>query len=167
MKNYGIHYFFASMMTVLVFGTLANAIESPPDWEFTFDPGLACTFALHVEGWDGKQQTTKSFTDKNGIVRSISAGVGSALRFTNVDTAQTFSTKSNGAVRKITYNIDGSTTYNTLGHNVWFFFPADNPAGPSTTLYIGQVVVINDANGISTLLEENGKKIDICAEVSQ
>lgn len=167
MKNYGIHYFLASMMTVLVCGTLANAIEDPPDWEFTFDPEYVCDFALLVEGWDGKHRTTKEFTDKNGIVRSISAGVGSALRFTNVGTGQTFSTKSNGAVSKITYNLDGSTTYNSFGHNVWFFFPADNPPGPSTTLYIGKVVVVNDAYGISTLLEENGKKIDICAEVSQ
>ena len=167
MKNYGIHFFLASMMTVLAFGTLANAIEQPPDWEFTFAQGTVCNFALLVEGWDGKEQTTKEFTDKNGIVRSISAGVGSALRFTNVETGQTFSSKSNGSVRKTTYNIDGSTTFNSLGNTVWFFFPTDNPPGPSTTLYIGQVVVINDADANSTLLEENGKKIDICAEVSQ
>ena len=47
-------------------------------------------------------------------------------------------------------------------------FPTDIPAGPSTTLYDGGRVLLSiDAIGNFTLKEESGKKIDICAILSQ
>lgn len=118
---------------------------------------------------NGKQQV-REVKDKKGIVRTIFAGTGSALRYTNLGThpLRTFSSKSNGAVARITVKLDGSSTQELTGHNVVILFPTDIPAGPSTTLYDGGRVLLSiDAIGNFTLKEESGKKIDICAILSQ
>jgi hypothetical protein len=128
--------------------------------------GLACSFALRVEVVGGNQ-VQKTFVDKNGTVRTISAGKGSALTFTNTETGSTLSLKPNGSVTfTTTPNADGSTTYVVVGHNVLIFFPTDVPAGPSTTLYIGRVVFTVDSAGVFTLQEVSGKSTDICAILS-
>jgi hypothetical protein len=69
-------------------------------------------------------------------------------------------------VTHTTYNPDGSQTIEITGHNVLILFPTDFPPGPSTTLYVGRVVYSIDASGVYTVLEESGKKTDICAAVS-
>lgn len=122
---------------------------------------------MQIEGWNGKQHV-KEFTDKKGIVRTLSAGTGSALRYTNMSTRQTFSSKSNGVVNHTTFNLDGSFTQKLTGHNLVILFPTDKPAGPSTTLYDGgRVVIAIDAGGNFTVKEESGNKTNICAAVLQ
>jgi hypothetical protein len=163
-------YVFAVMMAaVLGYGSPTSAADGPPDFVVTFPAGLACSyFDLQIEGWNGKQHV-KEFKDKNGnVVRVPSAGTGSALRYTNVSTGQTFSSKSNGAVTHTTYNAAGTSTLKLTGHNLVILFPTDTPAGPSTTLYDGgRVVIAIDVNGNFTVQEESGNKTNICAAVSQ
>jgi hypothetical protein len=169
-QNLRSRYFLAFMMAaVLGYGSPTIAADDPPDFMVTYPAGLACVyFDLQIEGWNGKQHV-KEFKDKNGnVVRALSAGRGSALRYTNVSTGQTFSSKSNGAVAHTTYNPDGSSTLKLTGHNVVILFPTDSPPGPSTTLYDGGRVVISiDASGNFTVKEESGNKTNICAAVSQ
>ena len=144
------------------------SLSGPALADFTLDypPGLACSFELRIDGTGG-HQVYREFVDRNGnLVRSISAGMGSALTFTNVDSGATFSTKSNGAVTQITYNADGSYTFVTTGHNILILFPTDIPAGPSTTLYVGRVVFNADAFFNFTLLDHRGTATDICAALS-
>jgi hypothetical protein len=43
------------------------------------------------------------------------------------------------------------------------FFPTDIPAGPSTTLYVGQIVYTVDASGVFTLQSTSGTTTDLCA----
>ena len=52
------------------------------------------------------------------------------------------------------------------GHNVIILYPTDVPAGPSTTLYVGQVVYMDDGYGNFTLVKTSGKSLDICAALS-
>ena len=131
-----------------------------------FPAGVACTFPLRIDSAGGNQ-VYREFLDKNGnLVRSISAGTGAALTFTNVDTGATFSTRSNGSVTKIAYHPDGSFTFVTTGHNVLILFPTDMPAGPTTTLYVGRVVFDSDADFNFTLQSHSGTSKDICATLS-
>lgn len=166
-----IRYFLAFMMAgVLSYGTASIAADDLPDFTFILPAGLACNnFDLQIEGWSGKQQV-REVKDKKGIVRTISAGTGSVLRYTNLGTTplRTFSSKSNGAVARITAQLDGSSTRELTGHNLVILFPTDVPAGPSTTLYDGGRVVLSiDASENFTVKEESGNKIDICAILSQ
>jgi hypothetical protein len=135
---------------------LGCASSASADFTFDFPAGLACTFDLRIDG-SGGNQIERDFFDKNGnLVRSIMAGTGSALTFTNVDTGATVSTKSNGAVSHVTYNSDGSST-SVL---------TDVPAGPSTTLYVGCVVFTADTSANFTLQGHSGTATNICAALS-
>jgi len=136
------------------------------DFTQVFPAGNACEFDLQIDG-SGGNQVQREFFDKNGtLVRTLSAGTGSALVFTNLGTGRTFATKSNGAVTHVTKGPNGLDTYISTGHNVVILFPSDFPPGPSTTLYVGSVEYTVDVNFTFTLLGSSGKKTDICAELS-
>ena len=75
--------------------------------------------------------------------------------------------KANGSVISTTTTLaDGSSTSVLTGHTVVIMFPTDVPAGPSTTLYTGRVVINVDASGISTIVDESGRDLDICAALT-
>ncbi len=95
------------------------------DFESTLPAGTACPgFALHIAG-SGGNYATRSFV--NG--RTVSAGTGFNLVFTNVSTGETFTTKSNGAAQRTITNPDGTETVTSVGHHVIFLFPSDSPPG--------------------------------------
>jgi len=157
----------AVLMLILALGAaLSPGRPARADSTFVLPAGLACNFELSVVSVGG-DQVNKEFKDKNGnLVRSLSAGKGAALTFTNNGTGATMSLKPNGAVTHTTYNPDGSQTVVITGHNVLILFPSDVPAGPSTTLYVGKVVFTIDPNGVFTLQAVSGKTTDICAALS-
>jgi hypothetical protein len=130
---------------------------------FDLAAGEACAFALHVEG-TGDKRIMREFTDQNGNpVRTLAAGKGFTLTFTNVSTGKSLTLPSSGSVQRTTVNNDGTSTVVSTGHNVLIFFPTDIPAGPSTTLYVGQVVYTVDASGVFTLQSTSGRTTDLCA----
>ncbi len=143
--------------------------QSPPDATIVFPAGLACAgFDLQVDIWANPHPVFREFYDKNGnLVRTLGAGKGNTLVFTNLTTQETLSLRSNGAVGRTTFNADGSQTQSLTGHNVLIFYPTDVPAGPSTTLYVGQVVYTVDLNAVFTLQSVSGTATDICAALSQ
>ncbi|TQM64922.1 hypothetical protein [Humibacillus xanthopallidus] len=100
------------------------------------------------------------------MVRTLSAGTGSALTFTNETSGATLSLRSNGAVTRSTPLEGGSNLTVSTGHNVLILFPTDVPAGPSTTLYTGRVVYTATATGDFTVLETSGASRDLCAELT-
>ena len=134
-------------------------------FEVTFPAGLVCSFPLVVAGSGDGSQVSKNFYDKDGNLRTLSAGTGFELTFTNGDTAASFSTASNGAVVTARYAADGSSTQFLTGHNAVFLFPTDIP-GASATLYTGRVVINIDSLGTWTIRKESGQKVDLCAELS-
>lgn len=130
--------------------------------------GVACQFPLKIEFRAALHRPAdKTFVDENdNPVRILSVGKGQDLRFTNTISGAELILQGNGSVSKTTFNADGTVTVVTAGHNVISLFPTDVPAGPSTILYVGQVVYTVDSEGIFTLLKVSGKQTDICAELS-
>jgi hypothetical protein len=148
-----------------VLGSASAAFAADPV-VVNFPAGQACDFGLSVE-IRGGDQVQREFVDKNGnVVRTLSAGKGSALSFTNLETDTTLSLKANGAVSHTTINPDGSQTVTTTGHNVLILFPTDVPAGPSTTLYVGRLVFTVGLDEVFTLQQFSGHSTDICAVLS-
>ena len=97
--------------------------------------GQACNFDLQIDGAGTGNQVYREFLDKNGnVVRTLTAGTGFGLTFTNLGNGATLSLKSNGAVTHVTKGADGVDTWVSTGHNVIILFPTDSPPGPSTTL---------------------------------
>lgn len=131
-----------------------------------YDAGVACAFPLGVTYGDGGPSKFKELTDGHGnVVGWLWGGRGNALTYTNVDTGATFSSRANGFNWKSAVHEDGSSTLRMMGHSVLIMFPTDVPAGPSTTLYTGQVVSHWAADGTTTVVKESGLQLDICAEL--
>ena len=136
------------------------------DFTLVFPAGSACEFDLQIDGTGGNQHY-REFSDKNNnVVRTLSAGTGSALTFTNLGTGATLALQSNGAVSHVTKGPGGVDTWVSTGHNVIILFPTDTPPGPSTTLYVGRVEYTVDVNFTFTFLRSSGNKTDICAALS-
>jgi len=158
LRNF-IAFLFATLVSYINPGIAADSVV------LDLPSGLACNFDLHIVVSGGNQQI-KEFKDINGkLIRSITAGTGTALRFTNLSNGKTLTTKSNGAVSHTQYNSDGSYTVTGTGHNVLILFPTDIPAGPTTTLYVGRLLYSVDLDGVFTLIESNGNHRDICASL--
>jgi hypothetical protein len=140
--------------------------QAAPDFVLVFPAGLACDFELEVSGTGGPT-VTKEFTDRDGnLVRTLTAGRGTALTFRNVSTDATVSLKGNGSVINTNIHADGSSTVQSTGHNVLILFPTDIPAGPTTTLYIGRVTY-DVTGGVFSITGSSGQTRDICAELGQ
>ena len=149
-------------MLAVILSFPGRAAAADPDFTFIFPAGTACSFELQVDGFGG-HRNFKEFRDSAGrLVRSLEAGTGTGLRFTNLSSGKTFATMSNGAVSRKTFNVDGSITETDTGHTVLILFPTDNPAGPSTTLIAGRLVFTN-VFGVFTVQQVGGKVTDICA----
>jgi hypothetical protein len=135
-----------------------------PDFSIDLPAGVAyAAFGLRVEG-TGDKRTMREFTDRNGnVVRTLAAGKGFTLTFTNLSTGTRLTLPSSGSVQRTTINSDGTSTVVSTGHNVLILFETDIPAGPSTTLYVGQLVYTVDASGVFTLQSTSGRTTDLCA----
>lgn len=161
MKGLGI----TGVCALALFGVAAPAAGADPDWEVVFDAGQVCTFPLVVGGSGPGTQVYREFEDKDGNVRTLSAGTGFELTYTNQDTGTSFSTRSNGTVTRTLVRPDGSSSLVLTGHNAVFMFPTDVP-GPSATLYTGQVVIDIASDGTWTLVRDSGNSVDICAALT-
>lgn len=159
---------FGTLFGLLGAGISSIAAAAPP-LVIDLPAGLACAgFDLRVEITASPHRVYREFVDNSGdVVRILTAGRGNALAFTNLSTGATLSLKPNGSVEHIMNNSDGSQTWMTTGHNVLILFPTDLPPGPSTTLYVGEVVFTVDTVGVFTLQDTNGRSTDICAVLSQ
>ena len=82
---------FSKRMSVAAAVALTTALAASADaalaapFHGEFDPGVACTFGLAVDGVGGDKRVERTFVDADGNpVRLLSAGVGSQLTFTNL-----------------------------------------------------------------------------------
>ena len=140
---------------------LSNSASAADPFTLNFPAGVACEFALQVDGTGGNSHT-KVF--KNGVM--LTAGTGSALTFTNLSSADTLSLKSNGFSSTVTINPDGTQTIVSTGNFVVVLFPTDTPAGPSTTLWAGYSTATVDTLGNFHLGKTVSHSADICAALS-
>ena len=150
-------------------GILSVAVPGPASaagFDVVIPAGTACDFDLGLNV-SGGSLITREFTDSDGnLVRVLTAGRGTDLTFTNLSTDATVSLKGNGSVSSTTLNPDGTSTVRSTGHNVLILFPTDVPAGPSTTLYVGQVTYEVDADDVFTVTGSSGRTRDLCDELS-
>jgi len=152
-----------ALASALAVGTSVPVSAAEPDFSIDLPAGVACAFDLRVEG-TGDKRIMREFTDRSGnVVRTLAAGKGFTLTFTNLSTGNSLTLPSSGSVQRTTFNSDGTSTVVSTGHNVLILFPTDIPAGPSTTLYVGQIVYTVDASGVFTLQSISGRTTDLCA----
>jgi opacity protein-like surface antigen len=160
----------AALMLTAAQATVANGPPDPVETPgpLDFGAGTACPdFGLRVSSSGGNLHT-KDFVDRNGnTVRTIQAGKGFLLTWTNLDTGASVTIRTDGSVSNTTHNPDGTLTVSATGHNGLVLFPSDIPAGPTTTQYIGRIVYnIDPVTGIFTLVSTSGSQRDICAELA-
>jgi hypothetical protein len=147
-------------------GAVARADDAPAFTQ-TFGAGLACAFELRVDGYGAGPQDVRTITDHAGNLRyMLLAGNGFDLVYTNEETGATFSTEASPASSQVTYHGDGSLTLLLDGDNVVILYPTDQPAGPSTTLWSGRVVIQIDPLGNWAVRSAIGTALDICAVLS-
>lgn len=150
---------------VLLVGAAGPVAAS--DYHMDFPAGVACDFGLSVDIDVVGPQNYREFTDREGnVLSTLSAGRGNTLTFTNQATGKALSLMATGAVAKTIPHPDGSMTQILTGMNVLIMYPTDVPAGPSTTLYVGRVVVDFDASYNTTLRSTSGAATDICAALA-
>lgn len=153
---------------ILAGALFATAQPAEADDPIVLDPGLGCPgFSLQLQGTGGNLQT-KDFYDKNGNkVRTITAGKGVLLTYTNLDNKESITFDTSGSVTKTTYNPNGTYTVRASGHNGLVLFPTDVPAGPTTTQYIGTIVyTVDPTTGVFTLVSTSGQAVDVCAALA-
>jgi hypothetical protein len=104
--------------------------------------------------------------EEGNVVRLLEAGKGVLLTYTNLDTGESVTIRTDGSVASTRVNADGTLTVTATGHNGLILFPTDIPAGPTTTHYIGKLVYdIDPVTGVFTLVSSSGQQRDICAEL--
>jgi len=157
---------YATAATLLL-ASAFNGVQAA-DVVIDLPAGWACAeFDLRIEITGSPHRVNREFTDKNGnVVRLLSAGKGNSLSLTNLNTGATLALRPNGAVERDSVLPDGSLLATLTGHNVLILFPSDVPAGPTSTLYVGQVTLTIDTNGVFTLGRTAGKSVDLCAALS-
>jgi hypothetical protein len=160
------------LASAVLAGVLALAVLAPPagaqgqGFEFGFPAGIACEFELHVSGTGGNINTHE-FTDRDGNVLAVQfTGKGPTVTLTNVETGKSITLRPAGGATRITLHDDGTSTVELIGHQLLFMFPSDVPAGPSSTLYVGRVVIHVDADEVFTILKISGRATDMCAALS-
>lgn len=146
--------------------TAAPPTPVPSTLFYDLPAGLGCAFHLQVSGTDPKTHI-QEFRDRNGnLIRSITAGDGYTLTYTNVDTGKSVTIQSSGSVQHTTLNPDGTSTVTLTGNNGLILFPTDHPAGPTTTQYVGRVVFTTDQSGNATVVSTSGRSTDLCAALA-
>jgi hypothetical protein len=160
------------LASAVLAGVLALVVLAPPagaqgqGFEFGFPAGIACTFELHVSGTGGNIQS-REFTDSDGtLLALLFAGNGPTVTLTNVDTGTSLTLHPAGGAQRIQLHEDGSSTVELIGHQLLFMFPTDVPPGPSSTLYVGRVVIHVDADDVFTILKTSGRATDMCAALA-
>jgi hypothetical protein len=109
----------------------------------------------------------REFHDAAGnVVRTLQAGTGYQLTFTNLTTEASISFASTGAVIHTAIAPDGTQTVSATGHVLLVLYPTDHPAGPSTTVYAGRAVFTVDPFMTFTLRSWSGHRTDVCAALS-
>jgi hypothetical protein len=162
---------FAVVASATVLGGVVDPAAADHPHDVVFPEGMVCAdFGVGVDFGPDSREPPRVFTDANGNVRLVLAGRAGSVTLTRLDeqghdTDITLTVGAKGSMWNIVPNSDGSLTVTTHGHLVFFIFPTDEPPGPSTTLYTGRVVFIQDGD-FSHVLSHTGKTTDLCAALS-
>jgi hypothetical protein len=157
-------------LTFALLATSASAFAAKPTHETLTFPatdlpaGVACEdFPVRISA---QTVNLTTFFDRQGNpVRILGAGASPAT-ITNAATNEVFPF-SHGAAAHITLNPDGSQTQVWTGHTLEFLTPTDVPAGPSTALNTGRLVLSVGSTGVTTVVSATDQSpVDVCAQLS-
>jgi hypothetical protein len=155
-------------LAALALGAAASA--SLANGGYTYPAGIACTFPLTISDDGSGHRVERSFYDRNGnLVRMINNGTGPDLTLTNAYTGASLTLQGNGANMLYKPQADGTMLGRTTGHVVLIMFPTDSPPGPTTVLYVGQLVFTYDPNSstnFTVVQSSSGRQVDICQALS-
>jgi hypothetical protein len=152
---------FATAILLCGAASTASAVEH----DFTFDAGVACDFPLALDG-GALPPARKTFTDPNGNPIILLAGKSGAVTYTNLDTGESLTFPSRGTALRVTTQSDGTQLLEFSGNVGLLLFPGDRPVeGPSTTQINGRLV-FEQAGTVTTVLKQEGNRIDVCAALS-
>ena len=160
------------LASAVLAGVLALVVLAPPagaqgqGFEFGFPAGIACEFELHVSGTGGNINTHEFTAPDGTLLALLFAGKGPTVTLTNVDTGKSLTLRPAGGAQRITFHQDATSTVELIGHQLLFMFPSDVPPGPSSTLYVGRVVIHVDADEVFTILQTSGRATDMCAALA-
>jgi hypothetical protein len=139
----------AAIATPALAGTLAP-MRSATARSQTYTPeiGKACTFPLTNTIVEQQPIFKKIFPDKKGNpIRYLFAGKTTSNTFINEQTGAGIRFEPNvGSITRGFVNDDGTITFVATGLKTIACYPTDVPAGPSTTVYMGEVVYPVRAN---------------------
>jgi hypothetical protein len=131
---------------------------------FTFPAGQVCAFQLTVTAEGGSGMTRQV----DG--RTIFAGTGSNLTFTNDQSGKSVTYKSRGSADQFIPNPDGTTTEKLQGWNAVLLFPTDNGGSglnpPGAYLIVGSAVINVSPAGVFTVQSVSGQVTNVCAALS-
>ena len=161
---------------------VAGSFAAPAQQALADDPifvpaGLGCAdFSIQLSSTGGNLHEKEFYDAEGNVVRTITAGKGFLLTYTNMGpdpdpedavAGESITFRTDGSVTEIVTNPDGTLTYTATGHNALIMFPTDVPAGPTTTQYVGRIVFnVDPATGVFTLVSTSGRAVDVCAELA-
>ncbi|STX05254.1 hypothetical protein [Kocuria rosea] len=146
------------------------SFDFPVDSEFAACPDFTLRLDIDLAG---REPVPSPGQSHHG--RTITAGKGDRLTFTNLQTEKSVTVPTGGSVQRTIDNGDGSQTIKGTGFNTLIMFATDDPAGPSTTVYNGFIEYnviptadpTDDPNFATIkLVSHRGKARDICAELA-
>jgi hypothetical protein len=150
--------------TAILLGGAAST-ASAAEHDLTFGAGVACDFPLALDG-GAPPPVRKTFTDPNGNPIILLAGKSGAVTYTNLDTGESLTFPSRGTALRVTTQSDGTQLLEFSGNVGLLLFPGDRPVeGPSTTQINGRLV-FEQAGTVTTVLKQEGNRIDVCAALS-
>ncbi|MFE8886884.1 hypothetical protein ACFYLX_13655 [Pseudarthrobacter enclensis] len=130
-------------------------------------PYQACEgFDVTIESTGGTQ-ATRMTRIKDGVLYSITAGKGTTITVTNVDSLKSVTFGTKGSVTRYAIDQDGNIQFSLSGANLLLLFKDVDVGGPSTILYTGLVRFTTDSSGTlhEPIQQASGTQRDICEEL--
>jgi hypothetical protein len=133
----------------------------PPD-----PAGVACAdFPVQVQV-RGVSKEPRELPTGDGSLRWQVAGKDADYRFVNVDEPTKTYTLTRTAYRMSQSTEAGLLVLTISGTGWLILFPEDEPAGPSTTVFSGAMVLKEGTDGVFRVTKWTGNKVDVCAAIS-
>jgi hypothetical protein len=148
-------------------GSPSSAADGWQPFMDLIDPGVACAdFPVQIE-FRGTSKQARTLPARDGDTRFAVAGRDYEYRFVNPITNATFTMTRSASLLTQTTRPDGTARL-AINGNAWVvLYPTDTPAGPSTTVFSGRVVINVAADGTTyEVVQWTGRRTDVCAALA-
>jgi hypothetical protein len=148
---------------------IAPTAHAASEWEDFGPPdaaGVACQdFPVQIQ-IRGVGKEPRELPTRDGSLRVQVAGKDADYRFVNAAEPTKSYTLTRSAYRMSQTTAGGSYVLTINGTGWLVLFPSDIPAGPSTTVFSGNLVIKERPGGVYEVTKFTGRKIDVCAAIA-